>query len=44
MPTCASMGQAAGTAAALSVKENTVPRKIDGSRLRALLIKDGMNL
>ena len=37
---CCNMGQAAGTAAVQSLKENTVPRKIDIKALQAQLAKD----
>jgi hypothetical protein len=39
--TCCNMGQAAGTAAALSLKNNVTPRKVDVSELRARLIAAG---
>ena len=37
---CVNMGQAAGTAAAQSLKENTVPRKIDIKKLQHQLKND----
>lgn len=40
MSTCFALGQAAGTAAALSVKNNTEPRNIDIEELRKQLIGD----
>ncbi|RRJ94984.1 FAD-dependent oxidoreductase [Opitutaceae bacterium TAV4] len=39
--TCLNMGQAAGTAAALSLKAGVVPRKVDHQNLRQQLIADG---
>lgn len=44
MPICIGIGQASGTAAALSLKEKTVPRKLDISLLRSTLISQGVNL
>ncbi|MBR2860764.1 MAG: FAD-dependent oxidoreductase [Clostridia bacterium] len=41
---CALTGQAAGTAAALSVKEGVAPRKLDINLLREKLSRDGVNL
>lgn len=41
---CQAFGQAAGTAAALSLKEGLYPREVDGVRLRALLREQGANL
>lgn len=38
--TCLNMGQAAGTAAAQSLQENVVPRKIDVKKLQATLAED----
>ncbi|MBQ6596094.1 MAG: FAD-dependent oxidoreductase, partial [Lentisphaeria bacterium] len=38
--TCLNMGQAAGTAAAQSLKEQVVPRKIDVKALQATLKAD----
>jgi len=43
-PTCMNLGQAAGTAAALSVQQTRHPRSIDGARLRQHLIEQGMEL
>jgi hypothetical protein len=42
--TCLTMGQAAGTAAALSIKQNVTPRKLDASLLRDRLEEQGINL
>ncbi len=44
MPPCMAMGQAAGTAAAMSVKEGCTPRALDAQKLRAQLKKDGAYL
>jgi len=41
---CLNMGQAAGTAAALSLRYNVPPRKLDRITLQRQLIADGMNL
>jgi hypothetical protein len=38
------MGQAAGTAAALSLKQEVAPRKIDATELQKKLVADGMNI
>lgn len=43
-PVCSITGQAAGTAAALSLKEGVVPRKLDVSLLQKELVEQGMNL
>lgn len=40
-PACFAMGQAAGTAAALSIRENCSVKKIDIHKLRALLLGQG---
>lgn len=40
-PACFAMGQAAGTAAALSVRENCPVKKINIQKLRALLLEQG---
>jgi len=42
MPICANIGQAAGYAAALSVKENIRPRDLDVKPLQALLLQNGV--
>lgn len=44
MPTCMAMGQAAGTAAALCVKENTIPCKLDIKLLQKTLAEQGQYL
>ena len=44
MPIVAAIGQAAGTAAALSIQEKTIPRKLDATKLRKKLVQDGANL
>ncbi len=41
---CTTMGQAAGTAVAQSLRENITPRKLDRKVLQRQLIKDGVNL
>ncbi|MDZ5471466.1 FAD-dependent oxidoreductase [Bacillus sp. 31A1R] len=40
-PTCYALGQAAGTAAAMAVKEGIVPKKLDAQSLRNNLEKQG---
>jgi len=42
IPSMMTMGHAAGTAAALSVKENTVPRKLDTDLLQSILKQQGV--
>ena len=42
--TCMAMGQAAGTAAALCVRENVSPAALDVNVLRSILISQGMLL
>ena len=44
MPTVCSIGQAAGIAAALAIKNNTVPGKLDGKLVREELKKAGADL
>ena len=44
MPPCMGMGQAAGTAAAMAVKENTTVRKVDTQDLRRVLKENGAYL
>jgi hypothetical protein len=39
MGTCMAIGQAAGTAAALAIKENTSPRRLDISMIQETLVK-----
>lgn len=41
MPNCIALGQAAGTAAALSVKSGMMPRHVDVSNLRSVLLDSG---
>jgi hypothetical protein len=41
---CLNMGQAAGTAAALSLKDNVTPRKLNVQKLRQRLVEMGNNL
>ena len=43
-PTVMTLGQAAGTAAALSVQLSISPRALDASLLRERLIRDGVDL
>jgi FAD-dependent oxidoreductase family protein len=42
--TCLNMGQAAGTAAAMSLKQQIVPRKLGRKELQLKLIQDGCNI
>jgi hypothetical protein len=42
--TCLNMGQAAGTAAAISIKQGVTPRKLDAQVLQAQLVKDGCEI
>ena len=44
IPVCSATGQAAGTAAALALKEGISPRRLDISLLQNTLEKQGMNL
>jgi len=44
IPACMAMGQAAGTAAALSVKRNVKPMQIDVGILRKTLVKQGAHV
>ncbi|MEO5773734.1 MAG: FAD-dependent oxidoreductase [Sphingomicrobium sp.] len=44
MPECIAMGEAAGTAAALAVRDGVSPRNVDVEAVRALLIEGGLNL
>ena len=41
MPACMAMGQAAGTAASLAVKEGIAPEKVDVQKLRRILTEQG---
>lgn len=41
---CRAMGEAAAVASVMSIRENTLPRKIDGLKLREALRKRGANL
>jgi hypothetical protein len=40
-PTVMALGQAAGTAAALSLRQECTPRELDTDQLRKVLVKDG---
>lgn len=42
MPICVNMGQAVGIAAALCVKENVLPRKLEVNKLQQILRKQGV--
>lgn len=42
MPICVNLGQAAGTAAALSVKKGVTPRELDVADLQAVLLRQGV--
>lgn len=44
MPIAAAIGEAAGAAAALCVKNGTTPRKLDVAELRRVLVAQGANL
>ena len=44
MATCMAMGQAAGTAAALSIAEDVEPRALPADTLRARLVEDGADV
>jgi hypothetical protein len=44
MPECIAMGEAAGTAAAVAVREGIAPRAVDVGEVRRLLAKGGLNL
>ena len=44
MPECIAMGEAAGTAAALAVRDGVTPRQVDVAEVRSLLAKGGLNL
>lgn len=44
MPECIAMGEAAGTAAAVAVRDGVSPRSVDVGEVRRLLAEGGMNL
>lgn len=44
MATCMALGEAAGLAAALTVKHDGTPRTVDTKELRALIVKNGGNV
>jgi len=44
MNICVNVGQAAGIAAALSVKENVIPRRLDYKKIQEVLLKKGIPL
>ena len=44
MSTCMNTGQAAGTAAAMAIKKNLNPSKLNGVKLKETLIKSGADL
>ncbi len=44
IPACMATGQAAGTAAALAVRERVTPRNINRADLQSILIKNGVHL
>lgn len=44
IPVCFVTGQAAGTAAALALRENTTPRELDTSLIQEILVQQGMVL
>lgn len=44
MPTCMATGQAAGTAAAMAIKERIKPGEIKGEKVREILISQGADL
>ncbi len=37
-------GHAAGVAASVAIKEGVLPKDIEGTRIRAMLLEDGVNL
>ncbi|MBM4086792.1 MAG: FAD-dependent oxidoreductase, partial [Planctomycetes bacterium] len=43
-PTCMNLGQAAGTAAALCVRQGVSPRQLRGEDLRRVLVEEGVEL
>lgn len=44
MPECIAMGEAAGTAAAVAVRDGVSPREVDVGEVRRLLVDGGLNL
>jgi len=44
IPVCSATGEAAGAAAALSLKEGVAPRKLKVTQLQKTLMEQGMNL
>jgi hypothetical protein len=44
MGPCMAMGQVAGTAAALSAKQNVVPRKLDVKQIQEALRRQGVQI
>ncbi len=44
MPICANMGQAAGIASALAVKQNVIPRDLDVKTIQEVLKENGVDL
>jgi hypothetical protein len=44
MPICVNMGQAAGIAAALSIKNNLIPQALDVSLIQQELKKQGVDV
>jgi hypothetical protein len=44
IPHCIAMGQAAGTAAALAIKQGITPRKVDRKILQKTLVNQGVSL
>ncbi len=41
MPFCFGMGEAAGTAAALSLKDGVLPKEVDVKKLQKILVDQG---
>jgi hypothetical protein len=44
MPECMAMGEAAGTAAAVAVRDGVTPRQVDVAKVRGLIAQGGLNL
>jgi len=44
IPPCVAMGEAAGTAAALSIRQGVAPREVDYNKLRERLVDQGVPL